>query len=163
MSGKHSNSNSSKKSNTSEDKTKGKKKRGKFKTLKLPKISKPGKMGVKYKVKDFFSRQRMKVSAFKSKVKTGFYDKIIHQEVLVDGQEPPKSYSFEKKFWGLYGIFIFYSLILITTINIPGSNWIQILMFGNPFAFSNTNFNVWEPFCIFKYDCSVFISFIFFV
>jgi len=138
MSGKHSNSNSSKKSNTSEDKTKGKKKRGKFKTLRLPKISKPGKMGVKYKVKDFFSRQRMKVSAFKSKVKTGFYDKIIHQEVLVDGQEPPKSYSFEKKFWGLYGIFIFYSLILITTINIPGSNWIQILMFGNPFAFSNT-------------------------
>ena len=138
MSGKQSNSNSSKKSNTSKDKAEAKKKREKFKTLRLPKISKPGKIGIKYKAKDFISRQRLKLHDLKSKVKTGFYDKIIHQEVLVDGQEPPKSYSVEKKFWGLYGIFIFYSLILITAINYPGSNWIQFLMFGNPFAFSNT-------------------------
>ena len=138
MSDKQSNSNSSKKSNTSEDKAEAKKKREKFKTLRLPKISKLGKLGTKYKAKDFISRQRLKLRALKSKVKTGFYDKILHQEVLVDGQVPPKSYSIEKKFWGLYGIFIFYSLILITAINFPGSNWIQFLMFGNPFAFSNT-------------------------
>ena len=94
----------------------------------------------KLKTKDFVSKQRTKVFAFKSKVKKelkGFYDKIIHQEVYVDGQVP-KSYSFEKKFYGLYGIFIIYSLILIIAINIPGSTWIHFLMFGNPFAFSNT-------------------------
>ena len=27
--------------------------------------------------------------------------------------------------------------MLITEINIPGSTWIKIIMFGNPFAFSN--------------------------
>ncbi len=137
MSGKQSNSNSSKKSNASEDKTETKVKKDKFKPLKLPKISKPGKLGVKYKVKDFVSRQRVKISTLKSKAKTSFYDKIIHQEVYGDGKEP-KSYSFDKKFWGIYGLFIFYSLILIIAINVPESRWIQYLMLGNPFAFSNT-------------------------
>ncbi|MFX1302191.1 MAG: hypothetical protein ACFE9X_02415 [Promethearchaeota archaeon] len=133
MSGKQ--SNSSKKSNGSEQETK--KKQEKLKKLKLSKTSKLRRIGVKNKVKHLSSRQRAKVSAFKSKIKTGFYNKIIHQEVYVDGQVPP-SYSFEKKFYGLYGIFIVYSLILIIAINLPGSNWINILMFGNPFAFSNT-------------------------
>ncbi|MFX0137320.1 MAG: hypothetical protein ACFFDN_27020, partial [Candidatus Hodarchaeota archaeon] len=128
-------SNSSKKSNGSEEEPK--KKKAKLKKLKLPKTSKLGKIRGKNKVKDFSSRQRVKVSALKSKIKTRFYDKIIRQEVYIDGQVP-KSYSFEKKFYGLYGIFIAYSLILITAINIPESNWINILMFGNPFAFSNT-------------------------
>ncbi|UCD01982.1 MAG: hypothetical protein JSV23_02880 [Promethearchaeota archaeon] len=128
-------SNSSKKSIGSKEKTK--KEQNKFKPLKLPKTPKLGKVGVKNKVKDFSSRQKVKISAFKSKVKTGFYDKIVHQEVYIDGQLP-KSYSYEKKFYGLYGIFIVYSLILITAINIPGSTWIDFLMFGNPFAFSNT-------------------------
>jgi len=137
MSGKQSNSNSSKKSNTSEEKAEAKEKQEKFKPLRLPKISKPGKIGAKYKVKDYVSRQKVKVSALKSKAKTGFYDRIIHQEVYIDGKEP-KSYAFKKKFWGLYGIFIFYSLVLITAINFPESTWIQFLMFGNPFAFSNT-------------------------
>ncbi len=137
MSDNQSNSNSSKKSNTSEDKAETKVKKEKFKPLKIPKISKPGKMGVKYKVKDYISKQRVKISTLKAKAKTNFYDKIIHQEVYVDGKEP-KSYSYKKKFWGLYGIFIFYSLILIIAINVPGSTWIQYLMLGNPFAFSNT-------------------------
>ena len=113
------------------------KKREKIKALKLPKTSKLGKIGAKNKVKNFSSKQRGKLSAFKSRVKTGFYDKIVHQEVYINGQEP-KSYSFEKKFFGLYFIFIFYSLVLILAINFPESNWINILMFGNPFAFSNT-------------------------
>ncbi len=136
MSDKQSNSNSSKKPNASEDKEEAKGKKEKFKPLKLPKISKPGILGVKYKIKDYVSRKRVKVSTLKSKAKTNFYDKIIHQEVYIDGKEP-KSYSFGKKFWGLYGIFIFYSLILIIAINTPESEWIQFLMFGNPFAFSN--------------------------
>ena len=125
---------SDKQSNGSEAETK--KKQKKLKALKLPKTSKLGKIGVQNKVKAFSSRQRRKVSSLKSKVKTSFYDKIVHQEVYVDGKVP-KSYSFEKKFFGLYAIFIFYSLVLITAINLPGS-WINILTFGNPFAFSIT-------------------------
>ena len=132
MSGKQ--SNSSKKSNDSEEEIK--KKQEKFKVLKLSKTSKLGKVGTKSKVKEFSSRKRADLSALKSKIKSGFYVKVIRQEVYINGQEP-KSYSFEKKFFGLYAIFIFYSLVLITAINFPGY-WINILTFGNPFAFSNT-------------------------
>ncbi|MEE9379580.1 MAG: hypothetical protein V3V33_16265 [Candidatus Lokiarchaeia archaeon] len=133
MSGKQ--SNSSKKSKGSEAETK--KKQDKIKPLKLPKTSKMGKRGVKNKFKTFSSKQRVKLSAFKIKFKTRFYDKIVHQEVYINGQEP-KSYSFEKKFIGLYLIFIFYSLVLIAAINFPDEGLINILTFGNPFAFSNT-------------------------
>ncbi|UCC18838.1 MAG: hypothetical protein JSV62_12115 [Promethearchaeota archaeon] len=130
MSDKQSDSNSSKKSNSVEEDKKSDK-------LKIHKISKPNDNSVKKKAKDFVIRQRVKVGALKSRLKTNFYDKIIHQEVYLNGKEP-KSYSFKKKFWGLYGIFIIYSLILITAINLPESDWIRYLMFGNPFAFSNT-------------------------
>ncbi|MFW9999306.1 MAG: hypothetical protein ACFE9Q_13780 [Candidatus Hodarchaeota archaeon] len=129
-------SNSSKKSNMSEDKTVTKKKKDKFKSLKLPKTSKLGKRGVKHKVNKFSSRQGMKLNALKSKLKTSFYDKIVHQEVYIDGNEP-KSYSFEKRFFGLYALFIIYSLVLIVAINFPGQ-WVNFITFGNPFAFSNT-------------------------
>ncbi|MFW9819569.1 MAG: hypothetical protein ACFFE5_08160 [Candidatus Thorarchaeota archaeon] len=124
-------------SDTSKKKTEIKEKKGKIKPLKLPKISKSGKLGLKYEVKNYISKQRVKISTLKSKVKTSFYDKIIRQEVYIDGKEP-KSYSFKKKFLGIYGLFIFYSLILIIAINVPESRWIQYLMLGNPFAFSNT-------------------------
>ena len=97
------------------------------------KKSKGSKKAVKSKVRG----KKRRLSAFKSKLKSNFYDKIIHQEVYINGQEP-KSYSFEKKFFGLYFIFIFYSLVLITAINLPGEDWLNFLTFGNPFAFSNT-------------------------
>ena len=98
---------------------------------------KQSKSSKKKKKETFSSRQRGKLSAFKSKIKTNIYDKIIHQEVYINGQEP-KSYSFEKKFFGLYFIFIFYSLVLIAAINFPDEDLITILTFGDPFAFSNT-------------------------
>jgi len=113
-----------------------KKKKDKLKALRLPSTPKVGKIGRNNKVKDFSSRQRGRLSNFKNRMKRRFYDKIIHQEVYIDGQEPP-SYSFEKKFYGLYFLFVFYSLVLILSINIPGQ-WINYLTFGNPFAFSNT-------------------------
>ena len=103
MSDKQSDSNSSKKSNSERED----KKREKFKKLKMPKISKLGKVGIKKKAKDYAIKQRVKAGALKSRLKQKFYDKIVHQEVYIDGKEP-KSYSFEKKFWGLYGIFVFY-------------------------------------------------------
>jgi DNA-binding PadR family transcriptional regulator len=104
------------------------------------KKSKQSKNGITQKVKGFTSKQRVKLTSVSSKAKnqlSAFYsDKIIHQEVYVDGKEP-KSYSFQRKFYGLYGIFILYSLILISAINFPKSDLINALMFGNPFAFSN--------------------------
>ncbi|MFX1374794.1 MAG: hypothetical protein ACFFA0_03175 [Promethearchaeota archaeon] len=104
------------------------------------KKSKSVKSEVKQKVKDYSSKKRAKLSRITSKTKRQlsefYYNKIIHQEVYVDGQEP-KSYSFQRKFYALYGIFILYSLILITAINAPGS-WVNFFTFGNPFAFSNT-------------------------
>jgi len=113
----------------------------KIKPPKLQKTSKPGKLGFKNKYRNFTLKQRNKLIVFKSKTKTelqGFYGKLVHQEVYgIDGKEPPKSYSFEKKFFGLYAIFIAYSFILIWAINDPDNNLSKYLMFGNPFAFSN--------------------------
>lgn len=105
------------------------------------KKSKPSKNKIKQKVQGFTSKQRTKLYRISSKVRnqlSAFYsDKIIHQEVYIDGKVP-KSYSFQKKFYGLYAIFIVYSLLLIVAINLPKSTWVNILMFGNPFVFSNT-------------------------
>ncbi len=117
-------SNSSKKSRGSEAKSQSK-------TLIMDKPR------AKSKSNKFSSKLRLKFFAFKSKLKTHIYDKIIHQEVYIEGKEP-KSYSYEKKFFGLYILFIFYSLVLILKINFPGAEWIDILMFGRPFVFSNT-------------------------
>ncbi|MFW9873249.1 MAG: hypothetical protein ACFFG0_09120 [Candidatus Thorarchaeota archaeon] len=105
------------------------------------KKSKTNKTGIKKKDKGFTSRKGRRLTRVTSKIKgqlsTFYHDKIIHQEVYIDGQEP-KSYSFQRKFYGLYMIFTVYSLLLITAINIPESNWINLLMLGNPFVFSNT-------------------------
>jgi len=106
------------------------------------KKSKSEKKRISQKVKNFTTKQNIKVTKFSSKVKrqfSAFYsEKIVHQEVYVDGKVP-KSYSgkFFGKFIGLYLIFIIYSLFLIIGINFPGSKWINIVTFGNPFSFSN--------------------------
>lgn len=140
MSNKQSNSSKKSKNSDTSRNSEVKRKKKKPKKLKLPSTSKPGKIGIKQKVRNFSSKQNIKFARISSKVKkqvsTFYSDKIIHQEVYVDGKVP-KSYSYKKKFYGLYGIFIVYSLILIIAINIPGSTWINILMFGNPFVFSN--------------------------
>ncbi len=78
-------------------------------------------------------KQRMKDNLAKAK------KKMIYQEVWVKGKEPPKFYSFEKKFRGLYFIFIFYSFIMIWAISVPENDAsliiIDLLTFGNPFMF----------------------------
>ncbi len=84
------------------------------------------------KIRDFISTLRTKIAAFKSR--TGeklkvYTDKIVHKEVYVDGQEPPKFYSFEKKFLGLYSIFIISSFVLILTINLSQNNFINTIIF----------------------------------
>ncbi|MFX1321572.1 MAG: hypothetical protein ACFFAQ_08010 [Promethearchaeota archaeon] len=84
------------------------------------------------KKKEFISNLRTKIAAFKSR--TGeklkdYADKLVHKEVYVDGQEPPKFYSFEKKFLGLYIIFIISSLVLILAINFSQNSFIDTIIF----------------------------------
>ena len=92
------------------------------------------------KVNNFTARQHSKLTNFSTKMKSQlssiYSTKIAHQEVYIKGEEP-KSYSFQRKFYGLYLLFIFYSLLLIIDINIPGIRLINLLMLDNPFAFSN--------------------------
>ncbi len=61
---------------------------------------------------------------------------IFNKEIYVKGKEPPKSY-FGKKFWGLFGIFLFFSFMIFFNINNPDNIFFQIVMFGNPFIFGN--------------------------
>ncbi|TKJ22159.1 MAG: hypothetical protein CEE42_13170 [Promethearchaeota archaeon Loki_b31] len=62
--------------------------------------------------------------------------KIFIHELYVEGKEPQKSYCFKRKFFGLYAIFVLYSLLILFGINFPGP-YLNILTFGNPFVFSN--------------------------
>jgi len=62
--------------------------------------------------------------------------KIFVQDLYVEGQEPSKSYFGEKKFYILYTIFLIYSFLILVGINFPGP-YLNILTFGNPFAFGN--------------------------
>ncbi|GAH88931.1 unnamed protein product, partial [marine sediment metagenome] len=61
---------------------------------------------------------------------------IFNKEIYVKGKEPPKSY-FGKKFWGLFGIFLFFSFMIFFNINNPDNIFFQIVMFGDPFIFGN--------------------------
>ncbi|MFX1408922.1 MAG: hypothetical protein ACFFA6_01110 [Promethearchaeota archaeon] len=84
------------------------------------------------KIKDFISAQGTKIAIFKSKISDKlkvYFDKIIHKEVYVDGQEPPKFYSFERRFYGLYVIFAISSLVLILAINYPPNNLVNTIIF----------------------------------
>jgi hypothetical protein len=62
--------------------------------------------------------------------------KVFVQDLYVEGQEPSKSYFGDRKFFGLYIIFLLYSFLILIGINFPGP-YLDILTFGNPFAFGN--------------------------
>ncbi|TFG01926.1 MAG: hypothetical protein EU539_13550, partial [Promethearchaeota archaeon] len=61
----------------------------------------------------------------------------FRREIYTKGKEPPKSFAFEKKFFGIYILFFFYSFVLFLGINDPNNLLFIIFMFGNPFAFAN--------------------------
>ena len=63
------------------------------------------------------------------------YRKIFVREIYYEGKEPPKSYAFEKKFFLIYGLFLFYSFIFLTALNFPDNFIINILTFGNSYSF----------------------------
>ena len=62
--------------------------------------------------------------------------KVFIQELYVEGEDPPKSYFGERKFFGLYAIFLIYSFLVLIGINFPGP-YLDFLTFGNPFVFGN--------------------------
>jgi hypothetical protein len=62
--------------------------------------------------------------------------KTFMQKLYVEGEEPPKSYFGERKFLGLYVIFLIYSFLLLIGINFPGT-YLNVLTLGNPFVFGN--------------------------
>ena len=62
--------------------------------------------------------------------------KVFIQELYVEGEDPPKSYFGERKFFGLYAIFLIYSFLVLIGINFPGT-YLDVLTFGNPFVFGN--------------------------
>jgi len=66
----------------------------------------------------------------------GTIRKIFLQDLYVEGQEPSKSYFRERKFFGLYAIFLIYSFLILIGINFPGE-YLDYLTFGNPFVFGN--------------------------
>ena len=75
-------------------------------------------------------------SKFKKSLNQAF-KKLIYKEILVNGQEPPKSYAYKKKFFGIYSVFLFYSFLMLFAINYPNNVVVFILTLGNPFAFGN--------------------------
>ncbi|MHA1191928.1 MAG: hypothetical protein ACTSP9_06480 [Promethearchaeota archaeon] len=81
------------------------------------------------KASDYLSQSKRKLKQVSNK--------ILYQEILIDGQEPPKFYSYEKKFMGLYGIFLFYSFIMLFAINYPNHILVNFFTIGNPFVFGN--------------------------
>jgi hypothetical protein len=90
-------------------------------------------MSVKQSKKESLLNLRNKIATFKSRTSDklkSYADKLVHKEVYVDGQEPPKSYSFEKKFYGLYSLFIISSFILILTITISPRSSINTIIFA---------------------------------
>jgi hypothetical protein len=81
----------------------------------------------------------MKAKKNIAKIKTSLLQnlrKIFIHDLYVEGQEPPKSYFGEKKFYILYAIFLLYSFLILIGINFPG-DYLNIITFGNPFAFGN--------------------------
>ena len=81
------------------------------------------------KASEYFTQSKKKLKEVSNK--------IFYEEVLTDGQEPPKFYSYEKKFMGLYIIFLFYSFILLLAINNPDHILVNFFTIGNPFVFGN--------------------------
>ncbi|MHA1437089.1 MAG: hypothetical protein ACTSPD_05890 [Promethearchaeota archaeon] len=100
---------------------------------KKKKVKKKPKPNLLTKIQNFFEDQKKK---FK-KIWKKFKDTIFQKEIYTKGKEPPKSYSFEKKFYSLYILFFFYSFLLLWGINDPNNIIINFLMLGNPFAFGN--------------------------
>ncbi len=79
------------------------------------------------------SQSKSKSESLKAKLK-----KLLNPDTLMIKKEEQKFYSFNKKFFGLYIIFLLYSFVLLFTINAPNNIITSLFTFGNPFALSVT-------------------------
>lgn len=78
-----------------------------------------------------------KKSNIRGKLKK-IFKKVFFREIYVEGKEPPKSFAFNKKFIGIYSIFLFYSFMLLISLNFQNFLFLQIITLFNPFAFCNS-------------------------
>lgn len=119
---------------TSKDSTKTKAVNTKTAPKAKPKVDKKQKDSIKQKWAKKKAKISRKYKEFKAKTKQFFFGK----EVFIKGQEPPKYYSFDRKFYGFYLLFLAVSFILLFMIGNPENPLLLILMLGNPFAFGNS-------------------------
>ncbi|TFF94259.1 MAG: hypothetical protein EU543_01720 [Promethearchaeota archaeon] len=87
----------------------------------------------KRKIRNFISDTYKKLTNTAGSIK----NEVIFKKVYLKGEEPPKSYAFQKKFIGLYIFFAIVSFLLLWGVNNPKNIIIIYLTFGNPFAFGN--------------------------
>ncbi|TXT66925.1 MAG: membrane protein of unknown function [Promethearchaeota archaeon] len=86
---------------------------------------------------------KTKTSIKEAKDKSGeklrsFKDKYIFHPIYVKGgADPPKSFAFKKKFFGLYILFGLYSFILLWAIDDPNHFVVKLFTLGDPFYFGN--------------------------
>ncbi|MBD3196232.1 MAG: hypothetical protein GF317_14335 [Candidatus Lokiarchaeota archaeon] len=88
----------------------------------------------KKNINKFAKNSKKKIEKTSKKIK----DEVIFKKVYYEGVEPPKSFAFNKKFIGLYIIFLFCSFIYLWGIENPNNIIITYLFLGNPFVFGNT-------------------------
>lgn len=130
-------------SNSTESPKKEEKK--KVAELKAPKVKETKIEAIKTKISDSLGKKKQSLVDRKNKTadsvksKTKQLKKVIFpKDILLKDEEPPKSYSYSKKFYGLYAIFGFYSFILILGVDFPENEIVNLVTLWHPFEFSNT-------------------------
>ena len=113
--------------------------------IKAPKFKETKATKIKDNVSGFFVKRKKVLKERKNNAQDKLKTKFAHlkriifpRDIVLKGQEPPKSYAYTKKFYGLYGIFVFYSFVLILGVNFPDNPIINLVTLYHPFEFSNT-------------------------
>ena len=122
-----------------------KKESKKLDELKVPIIKETKIDKVKKKIDNYIVKKKQAITNSKNKAvdsvksTTGRLKRVVFpKDVLLKGEEPPKSYSYSKKFYGLYAVFAFYSFVLILGVDFPENIIINLVTLGHPFEFCNT-------------------------
>jgi len=117
----------------------------KLEVLKAPKIKETKTRKLKGQISAYMDKRKKSLIYYKNKIednlksKATYVKKIVFpKDILLKGEEPPKSYSFTKKFYWMYAIFGFYSFVLILGVDFPDNPFINLVTLWHPFEFSNT-------------------------
>jgi len=133
------------KKNSDSPVTSKKKESKKVDELKAPIIKETKIDKIKNRFDDYLVKKKQAIRNRKNKAtdsikaKTNRLKRVIFpKDVILKGEEPPKSYSYTKKFYGLYALFGFYSFILILGVDFPENVIINLVTLWHPFEFSST-------------------------